>query len=206
MIIFCPSDKFQFENDPYFSYFELRQILQLPSSSSTSQFCTWADNYHNISQFWVLSAKLLTSVIYITGFYATTQMIALTLTLYTIEKKLYGEQPNSVACVVIVFLVSSPRLTNNTLNSSSNFRQEHPGKNNPQMHGLTSLSPLCSLPLFWSHIHIVAIWTFTFQKKLSIVRVKLPSPFHYYASMTVKLMTLVQGRRMVWESEGAISN
>ena len=90
----------------------------------------------------VLSAKLLK------GFYATTQMIRLTLTLYTIEKKLYGEQPNSVACVVIVFLVSSPRLTNNTLNSSSNFRQEHPGKNNPQMHGITSLSPLCSLPLF----------------------------------------------------------
>ena len=61
-------------------------------------------------------------------------MITLTFALYTIEKKLYGEQPNSVACVVIVFLVflvSSPRLTNNTLKSSSNFRQEHPGKNNP---------------------------------------------------------------------------
>ena len=149
----------------------------------------------------VLSAKQLT------GFNATTQMITLTLALYTIEKKLYGEQPNSVACVVIVFLVSSPRLTNNTLNSSSNFRQEHPGKNNPQMHGITSLSPLCSLPLFWSHIHIVAIWTFTFHNKLSFVfKGETAKSFHYYASMTVKLMTLVQGRRKVWKSEGAISN
>ena len=133
-----------------FSYFEVRQILRSPSSSSSSQFSTWADNYHNISQFWVLSAKLLT------GFYATTQMITLTLALYTIEKKLYGEQPNSVACVVIVFLVSSPRLTNNTLNSSSNFRQEHPGKNNPQMHGSTFLSlPLLPPSLLITHMLLI---------------------------------------------------
>ena len=83
-------------------------------------------------------------------------MITLTLTLYTIEKKLYGEQPNSVACVVIVFLLSSPRLTNSTLNSSSNFRQEHPGKNNPQMHGSTSLSlPLLPPSLLITHMLLI---------------------------------------------------
>ena len=85
-------------------------------------------------------------------------MITLTLALYTIEKKLYGEQPNSVACVVIVFLVSSPRLTNSTLNSSSNFRQEHPGKNNPQMHGSTFLSLPPSTPsLSFDHTYVVDI-------------------------------------------------
>ena len=143
MTIFCPSAEFILKD-----YFEVRQILRPPSSSSSSQFSTWADNYHNISQFWVLSAKLLT------GFYATTQMITLTLALYTIEKKLYGEQPNSVACVVIVFLVSSPRLTNNTLNSSSNFRQEHPGKNNP-LNAWINLPPSPSLS--FDHTYVVDI-------------------------------------------------
>ena len=150
-MIFCPSAEFQLENDHDFSYFEVRQILPSPSSSNSSQLCIWTDNYHNISQFWVLSAKLLT------GFYATTQMITLTLTLYTIEKKLYGEQPNSVACVVIVFLLSSPRLTNNTLNSSSNFRQEHPGKNNP-LNAWINLPPSPSAPsLSFDHTYVVDI-------------------------------------------------
>ena len=124
-------------------------------------------------------------------------MITLTLALYTIEKKLYGEQPNSVACVVIVFLVSNPRLTNNTLNSSSNFRQEYPGKNNPQMHGSTSLSlPLLPPSLLITHTHCSYLDIYI-SEKIKLCKGETAKSFHYYASMTVKLMTLVQGRRKV---------
>ena len=77
-------------------------------------------------------------------------------TVYNWVKTLWRAAKFSCLCCYCFSCKQPPSHYYSTLNSSSNFRQEHPGKNNPQMHGSTSLSlPLLPPSLLITHMLLI---------------------------------------------------